>query len=156
VFRNKDRFVTTFVSRVSRYWVLYVNLKRPVPRSVGLTLQWHYLHCEEELAPPDLLAHIWQQFHVMDDGWRIYRKFRCGGRQDTGVRRNVCSLWRVFRIQRNDLGEISLLTGILLKVVLYRASDITRLCADMTVFVIVKQPWSGVIHTLIGLHQFPL
>lgn len=58
-------------------------------------------------------------------------------------RRDVCSLWRIFRIQRNDLGEIPLLTGLLLKVVLYRASEVTRLCADMIVFVILKQPWSG-------------
>jgi len=68
----------------------------------------------------------------------------------------VCSLWRIFRIHGNDLGEIPLLTGLLLKVVAYRASDVTRLCANMTVFVIVKQPWSGFVHTLIGLHQFPL
>jgi hypothetical protein len=92
----------------------------------------------------------------MDDGWRVYRKFRCRGRQDTGVRTDVCSLWRIFRIQRNDLGEILLLTGLLLKVVLYRASEVTRLCADMIVFVTVKQPWSGVVHNLIGLHPFPL
>ena len=93
---------------------------------------------------------------MMDDGWRVYRKFRCRGRQDTGVRRDVCLLWRIFRIRRNDLGEILLLRGLLLKVVLYRASEVTRRCADMIVFVIVKQSWSGVIHNIIGLHQFPL
>jgi hypothetical protein len=52
----------------------------------------------------------------------------------------VCSWWRIFRIQRNDLGEILLLTGLLLKVVLCRASEVMRLCADLIVFVTVKQP----------------
>jgi hypothetical protein len=79
----------------------------------------------------------------MDDGWRVYRKFSCRGRRDTGVRRDVCSLWRIFRIQGNDLGESPLLTGLLFKVVFYRASEGTRWCADMIVFVIIKQPWSG-------------
>lgn len=92
----------------------------------------------------------------MDDGWRVYRKFNCRGRRDTGVGRDVCSLWRIFGIQGDDLGEFPLLTWLLLKVVFYRASEVTRLCAGMIVFVIVKQPCSGVIRNLIGQHQFPL
>jgi hypothetical protein len=63
----------------------------------------------------------------------------------------VCSLWRIFIIQRNDVGGIHLLTGLLLMTVLYGASVVRD-----SELVMVKQHWSGDIRNLIGLLQFPL